>query len=166
MNILFVRRTDKIISFLLLSLIFLSLFFFVPTSVSAKGGENIPLVYNIRLHKIRDDIALHIKQGDSIIEAVGKYNIGKITDVRYELCTAEVFSHKENKNVISEYEGYCDISLTVSANASKSERGYSVNGYALRLGKEISLRLPDFYGVGKCVSITVSEVSRYEADRK
>lgn len=166
MNILFMRRTNKIISFLLFSLVFLSLFSFISVSASAKEPESVPLLYRIKLHKIRDDIALHIKRGDVIIEAVGKYNIGIITDVRYELCGAEVFSHRENKNVISEYEGYCDVSLTVSANASKGERGYSVNGCALRLGKELALRLPDFYGVGKCVSITVSEVSQYEADRK
>lgn len=166
MNILVIRRTNKIISFLLISLVFISLFSFISVSASAKESDGVSLVYRIKLHKIRDDIALHVKQGDVIIEAVGKYNIGRITDVRYESCSAEVFSHRENKNVISEYEGYCDITLTVSADASKGERGYSVNGYALRLGKELAFRLPDFYGVGKCVSITVSEGSQYEADRK
>ena len=106
---------------------------------------------------IRDDLALHVRAGDSIIDAVGKYNIGKITDIRYEKCTSEVFSHKENRNVISEYEGYCDIVLTVSATAKRNERGYSVSGYALRLGKEVAMRLPDFYGVGRIVSIDIRE---------
>ena len=154
MNDNFIRRTDKIISLILL----LSLFLFsMSVGVSARPSEDTPLTYKIKLHMIRDDIAPHIRRGDSIIEAVGKYNIGVITDIRYEKCTAEVFSHKENKNVLSEYEGFCDITLTVSASGSRGERGYSVNGYSLRLGKELCLRLPDFYGVGKCVSITASE---------
>lgn len=161
MNFSFVRRKNNAFSLLLflLALILLCCSFFcsAPFVSMAKEAENVPLIYRIRLHMIRDDVALHIKQGDSIIEAVGKYNIGQISDVRYERCTAEFFSHHENKTVISEYEGYCDIILTVSAYASKSERGYSVNGYSLRLEKDIALRLPDFYGVGKCVSVTRAE---------
>lgn len=161
MNFSFTRRKNKVFSLLLFSLvlifIFFSFFCSAPLVSMAKETENVSLIYKIRLHKIRDDVALHIKQGDSIIEAVGKYNIGEVLEVRYERSCAEVFSHHENKNVISEYEGYCDIVLTVSSSASKSERGYVVNGYLLRLSKEIALRLPDFYGVGKCVSVTRAE---------
>lgn len=161
MNNIFIRRTDKITSLLSISLVLLllslSLFASMPISASGKAEDSAPLTYKIRLHMIRDDIAPHIRRGDNIIEAVGKYNIGVITDIRYEKCTAEVFSHRENRNILSEYEGYCDITLTVSALASKGERGYSVNGYSLRFGKEIPMRLPDFYGVGKCISVASQE---------
>ena len=163
MNVVFIRRTDRNISFLLVLLVLSMLCSPMSIPTSAKE-ESVPINYRIRLHMIRDDIALHIRSGDSIVDAVGKHNIGKISDIRYEKCLSEVFSHKENRNVISEYEGFCDISLTVSANAVRTERGYSVDGYYLRLGKDIPLRLPDFYGVGKCVSVTFPEGYLYEAD--
>ena len=152
-NSILLRRISRI---LLISLLIFCTVAPFSLSVCAKS-DNITIKYTVKLEKIRDDIAHHIKKGDNVIEAVSKKSLGYVDDLRFENCFAEIFSHTEKKYVLSEYEGYSNILVTLCADAYTDGSSFSVNGYVLKIGREISLRFPDFYGVGKCISVSVQK---------
>ena len=64
------------------------------------------------------------------------------------------------KALLPKYEGKIKMVLTVRAEAIKTDSGYSVNGYELLIGNDMTIRTPSFTGTGICTSITLSEETR------
>ena len=116
-------------------------------------GESTPIFYTVKIPHIRDDIALHIRKGDTVIDPAGKYNIGRISDIRFNASVVESYSAEKNEMVLSEYNGYSDVYITISAKGEYDGSKFKIGAYSLHHGKQVPLRLPDFCGVGVCTKI-------------
>ncbi len=153
-NIKFVRRITRIF---LISLLLFSLFpLFSLQTLAGRESRVVKTVF--KLEKVRIDLAPHIKTGDTVIEAVGKRELGRIAEIRFEPYLTEVYSHNGKKFVLSELKDFLNVFITLYSDGAVADGAVSINGYALKMGKEIPLRLPDFYGVSRCVEITPREV--------
>ena len=125
-------------------------------------GEGTPIFYSVKLPFIRDDIALHIRLGDAAIEPVGKEEIGRVVSVEYAKAIKENYSTEKNEMVLSECEGYCDVTLTLSCKGELTDTGARLGSLRIYSGMPLSVRLPDFYGAGVCTHI--SEVGYEKPD--
>ena len=150
-NIKFVRRINRI---LLISLLFFSFFSLSPLQPLAGKESHVSVKTVFKLEKVRKDLAPHIKTGDMVIEAVGKRELGRIAEIYSEPYFTEVYSHNDKKFVLSELEDFSNVFVILYSDGTVDDGSVSINGYALKMGKEIPLRLPDFYGVSRCVEIT------------
>lgn len=144
----FLRRTKK---FFLISLLILSVFLCLSLPALARKDYALSV---IKLEGVRNDLVGHIKKGDPVIEAATKKELGRVYGIKTEPHLKEVFSQTEKKLVLREYEGYSDLFLTLSASAKTESGDLMQNGYPIKIGKSLSLRLPTFCGVGYCVSIS------------
>ena len=120
-------------------------------------GESTPIFYTVKIPFIRDDVALHVRKGDTVIDPVGKHNLGRVSDIRYRTALNESYSTEKNEMVLSECKGYSDIYLTISAKGEYDGSIFRIDSYPLHNGKEMPLRLPDFCGTGVCTGIAVRE---------
>ena len=116
-------------------------------------GESAPIFYTVRIRAIRDDVALHVREGDTVTDPVGKYNIGTVGRVELRSAMTENYSSEKNEMVLSELEGYSDVYITVSASGERDGALAYIGSYRIYVGKTVPLRLPDFCGVGVCVGI-------------
>ena len=142
------RKTFRKFAFILIFGVFFSLL-----GTTCSSGESTPIFYTVKIPFLRDDIAMHIRKNDTVIDPVGKYNIGKITDVSYEVAKSENYSSEKNEMVVSECAGYCDVYITVSADGAHDGKIFRVGAYKLYAGKNMPIRLPDFCGHGVCVDV-------------
>lgn len=131
-------------------LIFGAIFSLLGTTYAC--GEDAPIFYTVKLNFIRDDIALHIKEGDIVTDGISGENIGTVTKVDYAQALSENYSSEKNEMVISECEGYSDVYITVKAEAKRKNSVLQIGSYTLNRGKTMFLHLPDFAGEGICVS--------------
>lgn len=134
-----------------LIIIFGALFSLLGTTYCSSEGA--PVFYTLKIPSIRDDVALHVKEGDSVTDPVGKYSIGTVSKVELHAAKVEKYSIEKNEMVLSELEGYSDVYITVSANAHADSAIIDIGAYKVYIGKHMSVRLPDFYGSGVCVGI-------------
>ncbi len=141
-------RAFRNIAFVLIFGAFLSLL-----GTTEAKGESAPILYTLRVSCIRDDIAMHIRRGDSVTDPVGKAPLGRVVDIRYKQSVAEGYDAEKNEMVISEVDGYSDIYITVSAKGEQNGAILRLDSYSVHIGKWMPLRLPDFYGEGVCVGI-------------
>ena len=142
------RKTFRNFAFILIFGVFFSLL-----GTTCSSGESTPIFYTVKLPFLRDDIAMHILRDDTVIDPVGKYNIGKITDITYEVAKSENYSSDKNEMVISECKGYSDVYITVVSNGERDGNIFRIGAYKLYAGKSMPIRLPDFCGHGVCVDI-------------
>lgn len=146
---IFLRRTKRLF---LISLFTLSIFLCFRAPLFAKEERYAFSV--IKIEGVRDEFVGHIKKGDSAIESATKKELGRVYEIKAEPAFKEIFNPTEKKLVLSRREGYSDLYLTLYARADLDSGEFLQNGYPLKIGKKISLRLPSFCGVGHCVSIS------------
>jgi hypothetical protein len=149
---IFLRRTKKIF---LISLFTISIFLCFRAPLFAKEERYVFSV--IKIEGVRNDLLGHLKEGESVIESATKKELGRVYEIKTEPAFEEIFSQSEKKLVLSRREGYSDLYLTLYAKGELDGGEFLQNGYPLKIGKKISLRLPSFCGVGHCVSISETE---------
>ena len=121
-------------------------------SIAARG-ESAPIFYTVKVCCIRNDIALHVKAGDTVTDAVGKFPLGKIEKVVFTEAKAETYNQEKNEMTLAAVKGYSDIFISVSADGKILGNEAKIGSYTLYSGKRIYFRLPDFSGEGVCVEI-------------
>ena len=113
-----------------------------------------PLRYTISCRTVRQEYVTDIHAGDTVLDAVGKRTIGKVSDFTVTPATTEVYCREENCLRTVVYPDHVTLTLTVEALASREGNGYSISGFYLIGGKQIPLRLPNFVGTGVCTEVT------------
>ena len=116
-------------------------------------SESAPIFYTLRVSCIRNDVALHVKEGDSIIEAVGKFPLGRVEKVTLSPSEAETYNEEKNEMTLAKIDGYSDIYIEVSALGEEKDNEGKIGAYTLYEGKTVYFRLPDFSGEGVCILI-------------
>ena len=113
------------------------------------------LTYSVRFTIEREEFTRVLHEGDRVLDAVRKNDIGTV--VAYDLSPAltETYSQKENRMRMVEYPQRVTLTLTIRAPARHTEKGYSVAGRRLAVGQKLALRLPNFVGEGTVAAIEI-----------
>ncbi len=144
-------------AFILLFVFLLLAAFLYAVKPKALFRPNSELTYTLRFTMVREEYTRDLRDGDRVLDAVRKNNIGSV--VAYDLSPAltETYSRKENRMRMVEYPHRVTLTLTVRAPARHTERGYTVAGIPFAIGQKISVRLPNFVGEGVVTAIEAIE---------
>ena len=138
-----------------------TVFFFTDADITnSKGGKKITLEYTVEFDPTREEFKNLLEIGDSITEITTMKNAGEIINVVYYDHFYIGTNDETGEAVSTKDEGKIKMVLTVRAEAIKTDTGYSVNGYELLIGNDMTIRTPSFTGTGICTSITLSEEAR------
>ena len=110
--------------------------------------------YTVLLTKVRGEFKGNIKIGDSVTDTVKLMPIGEVTDIKTVQTSIEIEDENAGRIVSAAMPDNYDITVTVTAEAAVSTGFYMIGGYQIQVGTLVSLRVPDFTGVGYCTSIT------------
>ncbi len=154
---------DIIIIVFLIFAISLAVIFTVPKFRTAVQSENKATIqYTVVFYNVDETVYDKIEVGVNVTDNIGGISLGIVDDTpESEISYKYVLSFDEESNTYEAQKkddelGRRNVTVTVVATASYSEgKGYTVNGYGISVGKEMSLRFPDFSAVGYCNSLTV-----------
>lgn len=114
------------------------------------------VVYTVKLNEVRREFADNIRKGDKMVETGTLSEIGTVAGVDTTPCIFTATDSNGN-TVTSDNPLYMDIVITVKAQATLPDGIYTVNGFRLTAGKDVSFRVPDFTGSGVCTGIEEAE---------
>ena len=112
-----------------------------------------PITYTLRLSPLREEYASELCVGDTVLDAVGKRQIGSIREITVLPATTDVFDRVARTRRRVPYPGYVTVTLTVSADGVRTEEAMTVNGFPLYRGDGIYLRFPHLSARGVCTAI-------------
>ena len=110
--------------------------------------------YRVLVAGIRDQYRDHVQIGDKVIDSVGLFEIGEVTDVKYSPYMFATEDPASGTLVFTEYTEHCDMEIYIRAEASLESGQYYINGYKLAVGTLVSFRVPNFTEQGYCTVIT------------
>lgn len=149
-------RTDRIAVTVINILLILFFVFFVLAVVFLMRpnilhtGE-VPLIYTVRFPLVRTAYTYGIEKGDSVLDAVGKREIGQVIDVTISPAMTETYDRTHGRLRSVAYPDHVTLTLRIRCNAYPTDDGWSLSGLVLSRGKKLPLRLPNFAGTGICV---------------
>ena len=82
-----------------------------------------------------------------------KICMGEVQSSQYGDFSMLVFDYGDEREEASPVEGQVFLDITIRAEAVETESAYMVGNYAIRVGEQYSLILPNFYGYGYCISL-------------
>ena len=159
------RYRFNIIDVLLLMVILLSVsamlfLFFYDGGNENKNVDKTPveLIYTVEQSELTDILRGKINIGDAVFDSKTLNNIGQVIDVEYTDSVYTGFDPETNAPFEAIYPGKIDMRVKISVKAYVDERGvYYLDDIVFSSGKNMDLRFP--YYTGKCVCVSVSEVS-------
>ena len=122
--------------------------------ISDSGGTE-EIVYRLEISPMREEFRNLVSVGDTVTDAVSLLPIGEVTDVSYSACYYTGLDRTTGENVKSAYPGMITMTVTVKAQASPENGGYTVNGRELILDTGFAFRVPAF--TGTCVSVSPAD---------
>ena len=138
-----------------------TVFFFTNADItSSKSDKKVTIEYTIEFNPLREEFRNLLEIGDGVTANTTMKDVGEIINVVYSDHLYNGTNNENSQTVTSIYPGKINMTLTVRAEAVRTQSGYSVNGYELFIGDEITICTPVFTGTGRCTSITASEESR------
>ena len=117
------------------------------------SGEFTAIEYKVTLYEVRADMKNNIRIGDSVIDSVGKYNIGTVENIQFENSVITVYSDINNEMKSVAVSDLYDITLTITAEAKINSSEIKIDGYTLKIGKTMYMRFPYFVSEGICTGI-------------
>ena len=152
---------SALVDFLVFLCIILALAFGISAFLSLTGmkrsGEEIQIEYTVRIKEVRAEMAENIRVGDALTESSGKHGIGEVTQIYTQQSVITVYAQGQELAQSATIDDRVDVILSVRARGKVDGSDIRVNGYALKIGKQIYMRLPFFVGEGKCEEIIINE---------
>ena len=136
----------------ILILLFLCVAFFFFARPRELAGNDTDLLYTVRFPCLRAEYATDIHTGDSVLDAVGKRQIGEVVSYSVTPALTETYDRTSGKMRRAAYPGRVTLTLSIRAKARQEEQGWSLSGLKLLRGTHLPLRLPNFSGVGTCTA--------------
>lgn len=122
-----------------------------------RKNETIAIQYQLEVQSMREEWQGLIQIGDKVFDSTTQALIGEVVDVSYSPYVFIGFNDELGEVVYSDYPDYVNMTVTVSADASKSTDGYTINGCSLKIGEDITFRTPKLSRQGNCVEIQAKE---------
>lgn len=150
------KKRFNLADIVILLIIFAIIALFAYIIVSSYGQDlfeaKYSVEYTVKLTEVRKDFAYNLEPGNKMVETTTLSEIGKVIKVDTTPC---IFTATDStgKTVTSDNPLYMDMVITVSAEATLPDGIYTVNGFRLTAGKNVTFRVPDFTGSGVCTGI-------------
>ena len=120
--------------------------------------------YQIEFTNVDEKFIENIKAGDAVIDGVSKNPLGTVVGVDHNTKYTELGVEKEvdeydnptgeYKAVMIEYPERYNVKVTIEASSSFYEgKGYTVSSIRIAVGEKLSLKFPEFAGVGYCIDV-------------
>ena len=129
-------------------------------NISAINGEAVRITYTVIFKNVDESVYDKINANENVTETVTGALVGVVAEAPELELSYEYVVTDENGNDVAK-KNYSDglgmdVTVTITANAIYKEGiGYTVDGYRIAAGKEMSLRFSDFSCVGYCESLSV-----------
>jgi len=124
--------------------------------------DTVTVEYQVLISGIRDEFKDFVQIGDKVIDSVGLFEIGEVTDVRYSTYMYAVNDPVTGTTVLTEYPEHSDMELHIRAEASLENGIYYINGYKIAVGTLVSFRTPNFTEQGYCTVLTEASANDEE----
>ncbi len=122
--------------------------------VKPSGKENVKIEYTVTLSPVREEYINLVKVGDRVINTAVMEHCGEVVTVTNSDYYYIGVNSETGESVSTLYPGMKTMVIKIRATATKTAYGYSVNGFDIVIGENVSIRVPDFTGTGKCTSVT------------
>ena len=122
--------------------------------VKPKGNEKVEIEYTVTLSPVREKYINLVKIGDKVVNTSVMEDCGEVVDVSNSDYEYIGVNSETGASVSTKYPGMKVMVIKIRVTATKTEYGYSVNGFDVVIGEDVSFRVPDFTGTGKCTSVT------------
>lgn len=145
------------VALIVIALVTISILVFVFNNkdiVKPKGNENVSIEYTVTLSPVREEYMNLIKVGDKVLNTSVMEYCGEVVSVSNSDYYYVGINKETGESVSSLYPGMKTIIIKIRATATKTPYGYSVNGFDVVIGENVSIRVPDFTGIGKCTAVT------------
>lgn len=153
-------RTDRVAVAVFDSLFFLFLLLlcavFLLLAAPRTSASYEELTYTVRFPRLREAYVAEIKEGDAVLDAVGKRSIGRVVSYTVEPAYGDSYDIGKKMLRRAPYPGYVALTLVIRASGQLQPTGeVSLSGLSLMRGRQIPLRLPNFSGTGEIHGITL-----------
>ncbi len=147
---------DLILLVVLLSALAILIYNLVEKKLTVSSSETVQVEYTVSVKAMSDELRDYVQSsiGQSITEMNVNRKIGEISNV-YCSPAQYVGSDSMGNQIKTDYSGKIDSQITVTALATKTKTGYSVNGIDLVLGGELHIRTSRLEAVGEISSIKI-----------
>ncbi|MBR2387841.1 MAG: DUF4330 family protein [Clostridia bacterium] len=144
-----------ILAIVLLGAIVLNLFF--PNGLFKSSSVEKKIQYTVEFVGVDEAFVDKIKENDSVIDSVAKYNLGSVMTVDSSMPYTELkYDNEAGVGHLAAFEDKYNVLVTVSVVAEYNEgEGYSVGDRRIAVGEKLSLRFPNYASEGYCVSLSV-----------
>jgi hypothetical protein len=118
-----------------------------------ESSESCTIEYMVLFADVGQDLALAIGEGATVYGTDAAGSKGKV------IADPEVKAHSvlvcaEGVGQMKDKPGAVDIIVTIRAEAEYiKKQGYTIGDTAVRVGDNLSLRFPNYTGVGSCINI-------------
>ncbi len=143
-------------AFTIILLISLLLLFLAAARPRALAPRGEPIGYTLRLSPLPEEYAAELSVGDTVLDAVGKREIGSVSAVSVTPAMTEVFDRTARTRRRVAYPGYVTVTLEISAEAVRRDGTLTVAGFPIYRGDNIPLRFPHLTAHGVCTAIVVT----------
>ena len=108
---------DALLILVILAAALLIVYFFASDGMG-RNASAVTLEYQVLITGVRNEYRDLIQIGDGVVDSVGLFEIGKVSDVKYEDYLYPVENNKDGTIVLSEYPEHSNIILYIRAQAS------------------------------------------------
>ena len=109
--------------------------------------------YMVLFSDVDQSLALAVSENVAVYSNATGAVMGIVTEDP-EVSVHNILSYADGSAKMKEKPGSVDVIVTVRANAEYvAGEGYSVGDVFVRVGDNLSLRFPDYTGVGSCINI-------------
>ena len=147
---------DALLILVILAAAILIVYFFTSDGLGTNTSA-VTLEYQVLITGVRNEYRDLIQIGDGVIDSVGLFEIGTVSDVKYEDYLYPVENARDGTVVLSEYPDHSNIILYIRADAAVDSGFYYINGFKLAVGTLVSVCTPNFTEAGYCTVITEVE---------
>ncbi len=150
-----IKKVNVLDIFIILIVLFACIFGY---SYMNKGNTIVTnntqkVVYKIRTTESFPKVYDAIAEESTLYDSLKNINIGKIISKETVPSTRYGVDKKNKKVVETEITNKMDITLTIEADATITDKSISVNGYELKVGNEAYIKGKGYAGMGYVISI-------------
>ncbi len=121
--------------------------------VKPSGEENVKIEYTVTLSPVREEYINLVKIGDRVVNTAIMDNCGDVVGISNSDYYYIGIDSDTGESVSTLYPGMKTMVIKIRANATKTAYGYSIHGFDIVIGENVSIRVPDFTGAGVCTSV-------------